>query len=481
MKRKIKSIIIVMLLITTLISIIGVADNENNNISILPEDGGLSSGGNNIYPIFQTDKNDIFYASNLHDDDNLVYFDPTEPDNFTVIAPSIATSFLAAGCFVKDTWYAVEYFDGTSTYPDDIIWTIDDNGTMTEVGNFGLSETLNGLAYDDTTGILYGCNGTNLYIINQSTGAATLLGAMGNSGGVMVGIACDSYGNMYGEDLGDDNLYSINTSTYVATVIGSLGIDLNYAQDMAYDKDNDTCYITGYKGSANGGGALYSVNTSTGLATFIGNFSIGSMGCPSEVSAFAIPYTVGPTPKDVIITSMEQDWNFVSLPFNESLSKVNITVNYDGTNYSWADAVANNYVNDYVFGWNRSSQGYEFIDIFVPGYGYWMYAYVNCELWAENITVLPDLPGEYITILSQNWNIISIPTYQSWNKTNLWVDWGDWWYNWSGAVISGLVSDFVFGWNRLVQSYTFADTLEPGCGYWMYAYNNGLVLRKLTT
>ncbi len=457
-----------MLLITTLMSIIGVADNENNNVSILPEGGGTSSGDNNIYPILQADRNDIFYASNLHDNDNLVYFDPTEPDNFTVIGPSISASFLAAACFVEDTWYAVEYSDGTPTYPDDIIWAIDhNNGTMTEIGNFGLSEPINGLAYDDTTGVLYGCTGTNLYIINQSTGAATLVGAMGNGGGTMVGIACNSYGNMYGEDLGDDNLYSINTSTGVATIIGSLGIDLNYAQDMAYDKDNDTCYITGYKGSTNGGGALYSVNTSTGLATLIGDFPIGSMGCPSEVAAFAIPYTAGPSPQDVMITALEDNWNLVSLPFNVSIPKGNITVSYGGTNYSWADAVTNGYVNDVVFGWDRVGQSYNFASTFIPGDGYWMYAYYDCELWVDNITIVPD---EYVTSLKQNWNLMGVPSVQNLDKVNITVDYGGTDYSWADAVTNGYVNDVVFGWDRVGQSYNFASTFIPGDGYWMYAY-----------
>jgi len=473
MKRKIQSIIIGMLLITTLMSIIGVADNENNNISILPEGGGSSSEDNNIYPILQADRNDIFYASNLHDNDNLVYFDPTEPDNFTVIGPSISTSFLAAACFVEDTWYAVEYSDGTPTYPDDIIWTIDrNNGTMIEIGNFGLGESINGLAYDDTTGTLYGCTSTSLYIINQSTGAATLVGAMGNGGGTMIGIACDSYGNMYGEDIGDDNLYSINIPTGAATIIGPLGIDLSYAQDMAYDKDNDTCYITGYKGSTNGGGALYSVNTSTGLVTLIGDFPIGSMGCPSEVAAFAIPYNAGPTPKNVIITSLEQDWNFVSLPFNQSVDKIDVVVNNGGINYTWSEAVTNGYISDYVFGWNRISQSYNFAGILEPGYGYWLYAYEPSELWVENITITPD---DYITNLETSWNIVGVPSDQNASKTNILVD--D--VPWNTAVGNGWISDFVFGWSRTGQSYSFADTFMPGYAYWIYAYQQCTLKRVI--
>jgi len=230
-------------------------------------------------------RGDIFYASNLHDDNNLVYFDSDIPGTFYVIAGSSATDFLAAGCFAEDIWYACEY-DATS---NSNIWTIDEtDGTMVLIGASGAG--LNGLAYDPTTTTMYGCDSTNLYTIDKSTGVATLVGPMGNAGGVMIGIACDNAGNMYGEDIGDDNLYSIDTGTGAATIIGSLGIDLNFAQDMAYDKGNDMLYCTGYKGSTAGGGALYSIDTTTGAATFIGDFPIGSMGCPSEVAGFAIPY-----------------------------------------------------------------------------------------------------------------------------------------------------------------------------------------------
>ena len=56
------------------------------------------------------------------------------------------------------------------------------------------------------------------------------------------------------------------------------------------------------------------------------------------------------------------------------------------------------------------------------------------------------------------------------NKTDLIVSYNGFEYNWSDAVTAGIVSDYVFGWNCTMQSYTFVDILEPGCCYWMYAY-----------
>ena len=406
------------------------------------------------------DGSDVFYVSNLHDDDNLCFFNPTTPDNFTVIGPSSSTEFLSAGDFVEDTWFASEY-SATSVSN---LWSIDHlTGAMTLIGNTGIG--LNGLAYDDVTETLYGCDNTNLYSIDMLTAASTLIGAMGNSG-TMIGIAFDSSGNLYGEDLNDDNLYSINPTNGAATIIGSIGIDLNYAQDMAIDKDTDICYITGYKGSTNGGGALYTVNTSTGLSTFIGDFPIGTMGCPSEVSAFAIPYSLGPFPQNVMISSLDAGWNTVSLPFNYTVPKANFTVNYAGMNYSWADAVTNGYVGDYVFGWNRATQSYGFADVFEPGEAYWVFMYEPCEFWMNNITIyLNDIE----TSFSDGWNLMGLHTLDVVPKANLTIGYGGTDYTWADAVTNSYVSDYVFGWNRATQSYEFADIVYPGFGYWMYS------------
>jgi hypothetical protein len=48
---------------------------------------------------------------------------------------------------------------------------------------------------------------------------------------------------------------------------------------------------------------------------------------------------------------------------------------------------------------------------------------------------------------------------------------------WSDAVTSGIISDYVFGWDRNTQSYIFTDTFEPGESYWIYAYQP-CVLKK---
>jgi len=167
------------------------------------------------------------------------------------------------------------------------------------------------------------------------------------------------------------------------------------------------------------------------------------------------------------ISLLLEGWNFVSLPFNQSINKGSLLVNVDGFDHTWSDAVAAGYVNDYVFGWDRSGQAYMFADTLAPGYGYWMYTYESCELKAPTASTLSD---GYITGLESYWNIIGMPDDVPLNKTDIIVNYDGSDYTWDDAVTYGYINGNIFGWDHTGQSYTFSDILEPGYAYWMYAY-----------
>jgi hypothetical protein len=157
-------------------------------------------------------------------------------------------------------------------------------GTYQLIGNIGLPIT--GLAYDPVSGIMYASglsqNNSLLYRINLETAAPTYVGQIGP--GEILGIAADAHGQLYGITLGDSKLFSINSSTGASTLIGSLGLDLAYAQDIAFDRDDNKLYGTLFLGPATVG-AFYEININTGQAIL--KQTIGA-----EVAAFAIPYTV---------------------------------------------------------------------------------------------------------------------------------------------------------------------------------------------
>jgi len=83
------------------------------------------------------------------------------------------------------------------------------------------------------------------------------------------------------------------------------------------------------------------------------------------------------------LATIQQKWNLIGLPYNQTLEKGDIIVHYDGIDYTWNQAVQSNIILEFVYGWNRATQMYMLSDEFDPGYGYWMYSYYDCILKRE--------------------------------------------------------------------------------------------------
>ena len=176
------------------------------------------------------------------------------------------------------------------------------------------------------------------------------------------------------------------------------------------------------------------------------------------------------TPNVIIIN---QNWNIISLPFNESLDKSDIVVSYGGSNYSWNDAVTGGIVLDFIYGWNRTSQSYDTVDVLEPGYGYWMWSYHD----DVNLLVSSNETGDgSITALLQQWNIVGLPYNVSLLKEDLIIHYNVTDYSWADAISSNneegtpLILGFIYGWDRYNQRYQISDDFHPSYGYWMYAY-----------
>jgi hypothetical protein len=81
-------------------------------------------------------------------------------------------------------------------------------------------------------------------------------------------------------------------------------------------------------------------------------------------------------PSDYYITTVEPNWNIVSIPNDEPVNITSILVN----DTLWADAVVAGLIDDNAFGWNSTFQSYNLAATFNPGDAYWMYAYQPCIL-----------------------------------------------------------------------------------------------------
>jgi hypothetical protein len=138
---------------------------------------------------------------------------------------------------VDGTWYAAGY-DGFDAH---VLVTFDPStGNVTPIGSTGLTTPLSGLAWDGSTmyAISGGSGPANLYTLNLTNGAATLVGSTGIQAG---SLEFGPDGSLYAGGTGGGpvttssrarslvavvstgNLYRINTSTGAATLVGPTG------------------------------------------------------------------------------------------------------------------------------------------------------------------------------------------------------------------------------------------------------------------
>ena len=96
------------------------------------------------------------------------------------------------------------------------------SGVITDIGSAGAG--IRGMSYDTNHNILYGVDGQDLYTINATTGAATLIGPTGLSI-FRAGIAYDASTNVLYMNIGGgpNSLYTLNTTTGAATLVGANG------------------------------------------------------------------------------------------------------------------------------------------------------------------------------------------------------------------------------------------------------------------
>ncbi|MCK5344771.1 MAG: hypothetical protein KAR20_15265, partial [Candidatus Heimdallarchaeota archaeon] len=79
------------------------------------------------------------------------------------------------------------------------------------------------------------------------------------------------------------------------------------------------------------------------------------------------------------------------------------------------------------------------------------------------------------------WQLISEPVSSSIPLSSLTVIYNSTSYTWTDAVSAGIVDPNVFGWSGTLQTYTIASTIDPGQGYWLYAYRDGVEVKTTPT
>ena len=121
---------------------------------------------------------------------------------------------------------------------------------------------------DLVPGALYGTDGANLFLIDTTTGAASMIGPHGPVEVAIGAIAFDVGGVLYGISLTDAaQLYRIDVTTGAATAVGPLGIGFIFEGGLTFDA---TGRLIGVNQGDAGASQAFVVNTATGAATLIG-------------------------------------------------------------------------------------------------------------------------------------------------------------------------------------------------------------------
>lgn len=201
-----------------------------------------------------------------------------DPENLTEICLG-SLNYISAAAWTKDNiMLGVDYFNG-ALYQIDL-----ETCDFIEIGGGGTS--LNGLTYDVTNEVLYGCSSYDLYKINPEDGYQEYIGSFG-TGQTHVALAIDYYGICYTWDVkftGESNLYTVNLETGEATIVGPLGMTLLYGQGGDFCKIDNILYLAGYVSQPYEGNYLFECNQYTAECTLIGQFeeniSIGFLTIP---------------------------------------------------------------------------------------------------------------------------------------------------------------------------------------------------------
>ncbi len=182
-------------------------------------------------------------------------------------APRILLVALMSVAFAGDAFAGTLYTVHAKTKR---LYSIDtDSLALTDIGALGVDFAFGGLAYDSNSDTLYmvgGFGNRNLYTVDRTTGAATLVGSHGVR--LLFGLAYDTtndilYGGQFDGGVGD-GLYQLNTSTGAANLVGSTGIGT--LGGLGYDSTRDQLV-----GVEDGEGDLYEINRADATSTFLFN------------------------------------------------------------------------------------------------------------------------------------------------------------------------------------------------------------------
>ncbi|HHP7238854.1 S8 family serine peptidase [Longibacter sp.] len=240
-----------------------------------PELGANASGGDapafDFLPEPMAELNLDAFSSSVFGTlaDQFVRFDLGDPESLFALdsSPTIFAGDFAVG--QQDRFYVI-------TNADNAFHSITTGGSITTFGESvpqTSGETWTEVASNPVDGTLYGStsdgSASYLYTIDPTSGAATRVAEI-EGAPIVISIAVDDFGRMYGLEIGSDVLLEIDPETGETETIGSVGFDANFAQGMDFDLATGRLYMAAYNNAGGGRGELRIADRETGATTLVG-------------------------------------------------------------------------------------------------------------------------------------------------------------------------------------------------------------------
>ena len=190
---------------------------------------------------------------------------------------------------VDDRLYAFEcassFFGGCTS---NAFGTLDPNtGAFTVIkadwDNPGYPRDMTG---DLTTGDLYAYTSLDeIYRVDRFSGETELVTTV-DAPGIIIAVATDDQGVMYGHDISNDQIVTIDMETGEVEVVGPTGFDASFIQGMDFDPTTGRLYLAAYNVGADDGEAeLRIASRETGNSVLVGKIKGGE----GEFSFLAVP------------------------------------------------------------------------------------------------------------------------------------------------------------------------------------------------
>jgi len=189
------------------------------------------------------------------------FFSGGDPETFNVVGAFDVQGFPNAGDFpVGD---------------DSFVYSLDNEGNLSaitladgsveELGTVGSDWT--GWATDPTDGTYYVSTGDALFTLDVDAVETEEIGSFGVP--LMIDIAIDGDGQMYGYSVQTNLFYEIDKETGEPTEVGDIGFDANFGQGLTWDSQNDVILMAAFNNTSFQA-ELRSVDRETGNSTLIG-------------------------------------------------------------------------------------------------------------------------------------------------------------------------------------------------------------------